>query len=88
MHQSIHWEQEFSYHLPKSIISETSDINIPTSNIVPQMLPKNNYHVQLSKPKIVIKRKGIGIPLVKGVSDVVVNVPPICLKSRIKMEVV
>ena len=67
MHQFIHWEQEFSYHPRKSIISETSVINIPTSNIVLQTLPKSNYHVQHSNMKITIKRKGTGILLVKVV---------------------
>jgi hypothetical protein len=37
--------------------------------------------------KIVIKGRGIGIPLVKVVWDVVVNVLQTSLKSRIKMEV-
>lgn len=65
--QFIHWEQEFSCHPHKSIISETSVINTLTSNIVQQTLPKSNCHVQHSNMKIAIKRKEIGILPVKVV---------------------
>ena len=88
MHRSIRWEQEFFSLLPKSIISEISDINIPISNIVPPMLRKNNSLDRHSRTKIVIKRKETGIPLVKAESDVAVNVLQISPKSKIKTEVV
>jgi hypothetical protein len=62
MHLSTPWEQEFFYPPHKSIISAILGINIPISNIVLQMLLKNNFRAPLSKMKIEIRRKGIGIP--------------------------
>jgi hypothetical protein len=63
-------------------------INIRISNIVLQTHLENNFLVLPTKTKNMIRRREIGIHLVKEVLDVAVNVLLIYLKSKTKTEVV